>query len=78
MDQIQGVDTQAMLERVSKDLKRTDYKLLHLVTSGTDHLKKLKVTTQKGLLDFKEQQENYKLGRGQLPVAPWTKLEIID
>ena len=45
MDRIQNTDTEAMLVKVAKDLKRTDYKLLHLVTSGTNHLTKLKVTS---------------------------------
>jgi len=34
-----------MLEKVSKELKLTDYNLTRLVTSGTDHFIKLKVTT---------------------------------
>lgn len=34
-----------MLDKVAKDLKRTDYKLSRLVTSGIDHFIKLKVTS---------------------------------
>lgn len=46
MDRIVNMNASAMLDKVAKDLKRTDYKLSRIVTSGTDHFSKLKVTTQ--------------------------------
>ena len=35
-----------MLKQVAKDLKLTDYNLSRVVTSGTEHFIKLRVTTQ--------------------------------
>ena len=40
-----NTDADEMLQKVSKDLKLTDYTLSRIVTSGTDHFTKLKVTT---------------------------------
>ena len=34
-----------MLEKVAIELKRTNYKLSHLVASGFDHLTRLRVAT---------------------------------
>ena len=45
MERIAAVDAEGMLSKVAKDLKRTDYRLSRLVTAGTDHFIKLKVTT---------------------------------
>ena len=42
---VSNINTEAMLDKVAKDLKRTDYKLSRLVTSGIDHFIKLKVTS---------------------------------
>lgn len=54
MERIMTTDTEAMLSQVAKDLKRTDYKLSRLVTSGTDHFLKLRITSQQEILNYKD------------------------
>lgn len=53
IDKINKTDTGDMLQRIGKDLKRTDYRLSRIVTSGTDHFSKLKVTNQQEIKDYK-------------------------
>ena len=57
---VSEADTKAMLAEMAKELKRTDYKLSRIVTSGTDHFMNLKVTTQAELKEFKEDNDAYK------------------
>ena len=78
MERIAAVDAEGMLSKVAKDLKRTDYRLSRLVTAGTDHFIKLKVTTQLEIEQYKENLANFKDYGGAEPELPFTRLEVID
>ena len=49
-----NTDADEMLQKVSKDLKLTDYTLSRIVTSGTDHFIKLKATTNADVNSFRD------------------------
>ena len=73
-----------MLQKVSKELKMTDYTLSRIVTSGTDHFIRLKTTTTEEVNTYRDYLHAVKYAnekqRKRLPAmmpSPFTKLEII-
>ena len=70
-----------MLKQVSKDLKLTDYNLSRVVTSGTEHFIKLKVTNQKDVKTYREIIKQMQAGEEidfNAVQRPFTRIEIID
>ena len=70
-----------MLKKVAKDLKLTDYNLSRVVTSGTEHFIKLRVTNQKDVKAYREKIKAMQAGEEiDLDVLkrPFTRIEIID
>ena len=47
-------DAEGMLQKVSKDLKLTDYRLSRCVTSGTEHFIPLQITNQDEVQVYRE------------------------
>ena len=77
---IMQTDANFLLEKVSKELKLTDYTLSRVVTSGTDHFIKLAVTTQEKLTIYRERiaKSANKMTSSEGFVKPFTRVEIID
>ena len=74
-------DAYSMLEKVSKELKLADYTLTRIVTSGTDHFTKLKVTTAQEVNIYRDHIQKHGLRAAQHNQnikKPFTRLDIID
>ena len=54
--EILNTDADEMLQKVSKDLKLTDYTLSRIVTSGTEHFIRLKTTTTADVNTYRDYQ----------------------
>ena len=82
--EILHTDADEMLQKVSKELKMTDYTLSRIVTSGTDHFIRLKTTTVEEVNTYRDYLHAVKHAnekqRKRLPAmmpSPFTRLEII-